>query len=149
MLYRVHLAWAGLKLIMLLVIGTDCIGSCKSNYHTNMTTTAPQQISDITTVQFYMYNVYLFSISSETWKLLISTDWIQITLVLIKTHLCVDDSGEILKPYRKNVHIPYINAKRWFFHGIKVNCSHSRHKISKTFLNYWFRYLLMYSLIHF
>jgi hypothetical protein len=44
------------------LIGTDCIGSCKSNYHTIMTTTAPQQISDITTVQFYMYNVYLFSI---------------------------------------------------------------------------------------
>jgi hypothetical protein len=26
---------------MLLVIDTDCIGSCKSNYHTIMTTTAP------------------------------------------------------------------------------------------------------------
>jgi hypothetical protein len=26
---------------MLVVIGTDCIGSCKNNYHTIMTTTAP------------------------------------------------------------------------------------------------------------
>ena len=33
MLYRVHLVWAGFKLTMLVVIGTDCIGSCKSNYH--------------------------------------------------------------------------------------------------------------------
>ena len=39
MLYRVHLARAGFKLT-LVVIGTDCIGSCKSNYHTIMTTTA-------------------------------------------------------------------------------------------------------------
>jgi hypothetical protein len=26
---------------MLVVIGTDCIGSCKNNYHTIMSTTAP------------------------------------------------------------------------------------------------------------
>ena len=29
------------KLTMLVVIGTDCIGSCKSNYHTITATTAP------------------------------------------------------------------------------------------------------------
>jgi hypothetical protein len=34
MLYRVHLAWAGFELTMLVVIGTD---SCKSKYHTIMT----------------------------------------------------------------------------------------------------------------
>ena len=33
MLYRVHLAWAGLELTTLVFIGTDCIGSYKSNYH--------------------------------------------------------------------------------------------------------------------
>ena len=31
MLYRVHLAWAGFELTTLLMIGTDCIGSYKSN----------------------------------------------------------------------------------------------------------------------
>ena len=30
MLYQVHLAWAGLELTTLVVIGTDSIGSCKS-----------------------------------------------------------------------------------------------------------------------
>jgi hypothetical protein len=40
MLYRAHLVWAGFELTMLVVIGTDCIGSCKSNYH--MITTAKQ-----------------------------------------------------------------------------------------------------------
>ena len=37
MLYRVHLTWTGFT--RLVVMGTDCIGSCISNYH--MTTTAP------------------------------------------------------------------------------------------------------------
>ena len=33
--------WAGFGLTTLVVIGTDCIGSCKSNYHAIMTTTIP------------------------------------------------------------------------------------------------------------
>ena len=40
-LYRVDLAWAGFELTTLVVMGTDCIGSYKSNYHTITTTTAP------------------------------------------------------------------------------------------------------------
>ena len=32
--------WAGFKLTSLVVIGTDCTGSCKSNYHTITTTMA-------------------------------------------------------------------------------------------------------------
>ena len=40
MLYRVHLAWAGFEITTLVVIGTDCISSCKSNYHTITTTTS-------------------------------------------------------------------------------------------------------------
>ena len=42
LLYRVHLAWVGFKLTTLVVIGTDCIGSHKSNYHTIMTMTTPE-----------------------------------------------------------------------------------------------------------
>ena len=41
MLYRVHLTWAGFELTTLVVIGTDCTGSCKSNYHTITATTTP------------------------------------------------------------------------------------------------------------
>jgi hypothetical protein len=41
-LYRVHLASAGFELTTFVVIGTDCIGSCKSNYHTITTTTVPK-----------------------------------------------------------------------------------------------------------
>ena len=32
-LYRVHLPWAGFELTTLVVIDTDCTGSCKSNYN--------------------------------------------------------------------------------------------------------------------
>jgi hypothetical protein len=41
MLYRVHLARAGFELTTWVVIGTDWIDSCKSNYHTIMTPTTP------------------------------------------------------------------------------------------------------------
>jgi hypothetical protein len=43
MLYWVHLSWAEFELIMLVVIGTDCIGSYKFNYHTITTTMAPKK----------------------------------------------------------------------------------------------------------
>jgi hypothetical protein len=33
MLYQVHLDWKGLEHTTSVVIGTDCIGSCKSNYY--------------------------------------------------------------------------------------------------------------------
>jgi hypothetical protein len=47
MLYQVHLAWVGFKLTTLMVIGTDCIGSCKSNYHTIMATVTPFPLLEI------------------------------------------------------------------------------------------------------
>ena len=40
-LYRVNLVSVGFKLTALVVIGTDCISSCKSNYHMITTTTTP------------------------------------------------------------------------------------------------------------
>ena len=42
MLYRVHLAWVVFELITLVVIGTDCIGNCISNYHMITNTMAPR-----------------------------------------------------------------------------------------------------------
>ena len=42
MLHHVHFAWAGFELTTLVVIGTDCIGSHKSNYHMITTTMVPQ-----------------------------------------------------------------------------------------------------------
>ena len=44
MLYRVRLAWVGFELTMLVVLGTDYIGSCIYNYHTITTKTAPHDV---------------------------------------------------------------------------------------------------------
>jgi hypothetical protein len=41
MLYQYTSPSVGFKLTTLVMIGTDCTGSCKSNYHTITTTTAP------------------------------------------------------------------------------------------------------------
>jgi hypothetical protein len=50
MLYRVHLAMRGFELTSLVVIGTDCISSNKSNYHTITTMTALSDLKIILTV---------------------------------------------------------------------------------------------------
>ena len=47
MLYRVHLAWTGFELTTLVVVVTDYTGSCKSNYHTIMTTILSSSIWDV------------------------------------------------------------------------------------------------------
>ena len=59
MLYSGHLACAGFELTTLVVINTDCTGSCESNYLT--TTTAPEQVYVVRvwylspSEQFYSY----------------------------------------------------------------------------------------------
>jgi len=44
LLYGVHLAMSCFELTTLVVIYTDCMGSCKSYYHVITTTTAPNCI---------------------------------------------------------------------------------------------------------
>jgi hypothetical protein len=39
--------WSRFELTTSVVISTDCIGSCKSNYHTIMATTAPGTLTEI------------------------------------------------------------------------------------------------------
>jgi hypothetical protein len=41
MLYPVHLTMSGIEFTTLVVIGTDCTGSCKCNYHTVTIMMAP------------------------------------------------------------------------------------------------------------
>jgi len=40
-LYRVHITMSEFKLTTIVVIDTDCVCSCKSNYHTIATSTVP------------------------------------------------------------------------------------------------------------
>jgi len=50
MLYRTYLTCAGFDLRMLVVTGTDYIGSLKSNYHPITTTTAPEESVEINNI---------------------------------------------------------------------------------------------------
>jgi hypothetical protein len=65
MLYWVQLAWTRFKFATLVVIGTDCTGSCKSNYHTITTTT----VSDKRIRSFGTKN------NSTTRKLIVSKEY--------------------------------------------------------------------------
>ena len=62
MLYRVHLVWAGFELITLVVIGTDCICSCISNYRMIMITMAlsvfQRQYNMIIRLQHFMFQYF-------------------------------------------------------------------------------------------
>ena len=55
LLYRVHLAWTVFELTTLVVIGTDYICSCKSNYHTITTTI----------IRVDMFNTIMYIISTH------------------------------------------------------------------------------------
>ena len=55
MLYRVHLLRTGFKLTTLVVTGTDCTSSCKSNYHMITTTIAPSYIATPSAMKKWPY----------------------------------------------------------------------------------------------
>ena len=67
MLYLVHLARAGCELTTLVVIGTDCIGTYISNYHTITTTTTPcfYKIHYLSIYQFYFQTFHVVYLSLE------------------------------------------------------------------------------------
>jgi hypothetical protein len=59
--------WSGFELTTLVVIGTDCIGSCKSIYHTITATTTPKQfwlwiqMLQLNKHGLFFYNLLCFS----------------------------------------------------------------------------------------
>ena len=66
MLYRVFLACPGFELTTLLVIGIDCIGSYKSNYHMcrSVLSFCPFSLADVFSVRLrFTDSNYLFGIS--------------------------------------------------------------------------------------
>jgi hypothetical protein len=50
----------GFKLITLVLIGTDCTGNCRANYHTITTTTNPYGLGMIYNKTIYQVNIYFF-----------------------------------------------------------------------------------------
>ena len=68
MLYRVHLTLAGFELTTLVVIDSDCIGSCKSNYYTITTPLACYSFP----FKYYFY--FIFKNKSEVYRLSVLSD---------------------------------------------------------------------------
>jgi hypothetical protein len=67
---KLYLAWAEFELTMLVVIGTDCTGSCKSNYHTITATMAPSLIFKVVLfisvfLTFFPHLLYLVLVSAH------------------------------------------------------------------------------------
>jgi hypothetical protein len=95
MLYRVHLACAAFEVTTSVMIGTDCIGSCKSNYHIITTTTAPHK--DLRNNK----NVTIFYLSlclvMMTWS---SANWKILTGVLMGALVVVFVAVDAVKRYR-------------------------------------------------
>ena len=81
MLYRVHLALnRNSNTQPIVVIGTDSIGSCKSNYHTIMTTMAPEQLR----MKLYILMQLLYNMFSHWLKFTVkSTTDMQLLRILV------------------------------------------------------------------
>ena len=91
------LHWAGVEPITSVVIGTDCIGSCKSNYHMITATTVPliinitqmaigmkclltsiKRLSDLSTTEYISYRgiyCHLLFVPEKFFKLLWMRLW--------------------------------------------------------------------------
>ena len=73
MVHRVHLVWAGFEFTTLVVIGTDCIGSYESNYHTitTMTTQWKEREKFIKYLQQVSYIILFLSLKLklDNWNL--------------------------------------------------------------------------------
>ena len=85
--------WTGFELTSLVVIGTDCTGSCKSNYHAITTTTASSGKDTLhTLIMYLMYVVVVESIVRWKWYPRNITDLQQVTykVNLIKNRCLLD-----------------------------------------------------------
>ena len=59
-------SWSRFELTTSVVIGIDCIGSCKSNYHTIMTTTAPS---------WRLTNMTYWLLNYDRWQMMKKANW--------------------------------------------------------------------------
>jgi hypothetical protein len=93
-LYGVHLAWAGFELTTLVVIGTDCIGSCNSNYHTITATTTPlkSNISQFSNEILLKRMASQWMPTDKSWSLV----WFVLSSSLPRIRLLLKKSGTII-----------------------------------------------------
>jgi hypothetical protein len=59
------LPWTGFKLTTLVVKGSNCIGSCKCNYHTITTSTAPRVDLNLWYSRNWLLSIYFYSLNTN------------------------------------------------------------------------------------
>ena len=77
--------WSRFEFTTSVVVDTDCIGSCKSNYHTIMTTTAP--FESLWNLLTHLYNTYLSSPKSSIINVLVIIWAYRTTTCKLKTKI--------------------------------------------------------------
>ena len=88
MLYQVHLAMNGIQ-----THNTECTGSCKANYHTITTMTAPISSRDIISTKELTLNTKNYQLVwCETLILIKSTTWRSPQTLSLESHLVLSDS---------------------------------------------------------
>jgi hypothetical protein len=133
----------GFKLTTLVVIGTDCIGSCKSNYHTitNMTITA-LQFPDSVTPQVYRK---LLPVISQVPRF--------IGPLVLQYHMIPDPTklqvhGPLILQYHRFINFWSYNTTGYYVIGNTILQHHMipDHTISQVLRNQNFTSYLKYSL---
>jgi hypothetical protein len=81
MLHRVHLALNGFELTNLVVISTDCTGSCKSNYHTITTTLQRNGSITICAHVIFLYMSWLIFVFNATFSNISAISWRPVLVV--------------------------------------------------------------------
>jgi hypothetical protein len=106
--------WMRIKLAISVVIGTDCIGSCKSNYHMNPATTAPILHGDCGNFSHFWYNYEALKYNlwiCKQWEFLPNwsyTLWILLTAPILHGDAFYNIKWKI---YKKDfAELPFVNV---------------------------------------
>jgi hypothetical protein len=102
MFYRVHPVWVRFELTTLVVIDTDCVGSCKYNYHTITIKTVPHNYQ------------------KETKTLKIINQWVQIQCGYAFRNILVYTNNSLKIMYNK------CKTLSNYFHPKRVQSTRSR-----------------------
>jgi hypothetical protein len=99
-------SWAGFELTTLVVIDTDCTGSCKSNYHTITTITASCQ--DQVTSAWMQWQACQKIHMLWLWPAVVN--WFPVNLLINKTNNCLSIEEN---QYDDSYSINYVELVEW------------------------------------
>ena len=125
-LYHIMLytsSWSRFELTTSVVIGPDFIGSCKSNYHTIMSTTAPQIL-----MNFYVHNLINWTRYSSPYSLTLR---LKVNLLPVYYNQLIGNTchPDLLKPWGSQA-----EGDR---HGLFVDTKHGHFWQVVNYISWW------------